>query len=337
MYLYIAPSLPDINHLQKAPLEKPLQIYTKDNILIAEFGEKLSIPVQYANIPPNLIHAFLAAEDSSFFEHNGVSFKGLGRVATETLGGAYQTGGSTITMQVAKNYYLSPERTLRRKLTEIFLARKIEQNLSKQDIFTLYVNKIFLGKNAYGIQAAARIYYNKTLDQLTLAEMAMIAGLPKAPSKYNPVANPERALERRNWILGRMLQLGYIQQSQYEAAIAEPIQLQLRNRKVLTKYPYLAELVRQELVSKLGNNIMNSGLKVYTTVNSHRQEIAEEAVRKGLEAYDRRHGWRGAEAHDKPLKDFFTIANMYPAKVTKVNNSSFEAILKDGKTVTVPW
>lgn len=271
------------------------------------------------------------------FEHSGVSFKGLGRAVTETVSGSAQTGGSTITMQVAKNYYLTPERTLRRKLTEIFLARKIEQNLSKEDIMTLYVNKIFLGKNAYGIQAAARIYYNKTLDQLTLAEMAMIAGLPKAPSKYNPVANPERALERRNWILGRMLQLGYIQQQQYDNAIAEPIQLKLYDRKVPTKYPYLAELVRKELVSRFGEHVVNSGFKVYTTVDSHRQDIAEEAVRSGLEAYDRRHGWRGAEANGKPLKDFFTIANMHPAKVTKVNQNSFEAQLKDGKTITIPW
>ncbi|MCH4248566.1 MAG: PBP1A family penicillin-binding protein [Acinetobacter populi] len=337
MYLYIAPSLPSMSSLQKAPLEKPLQIFTKDQMLIAEFGDRLSIPVQYQNIPPDLIHAFLAAEDSSFFEHSGVSFKGLGRAVTETLSGSAQTGGSTITMQVAKNYYLSPERTLRRKLTEIFLARKIEENLSKEEILTLYVNKIFLGKNAYGIQAAAKIYYNKTLSELTLAEKAMIAGLPKAPSKYNPVANPERALERRNWILGRMLQLGYIEQQQYEQAIAEPIQLKLYNRKVQEKYPYLAELVRKELVNQFGPQVINSGFQVYTTVESYRQELAEEAVRSGLEDYDRRHGWRGAEAHDKPLKDFITFANMWPAKVTKVNQSSFEAELKDGSTVTIPW
>lgn len=337
MYLYIAPSLPNMSSLQKAPLEKPLQIYTKDEVLIAEFGNKLSIPVKYNDIPQDMIYAFLAAEDSAFFEHSGVSFKGLGRAVSETISGSAQTGGSTITMQVAKNYYLSPERTLRRKLTEIFLARKIEQNLSKQDIMTLYVNKIFLGKNAYGIQAAAKVYYNKNLKQLTLAEKAMIAGLPKAPSKYNPVANPERALERRNWILGRMLQLGYIKQQQYETAIAEPINLKLYNHKVQTKFPYLAEMTRQELVDRFGKQVVNSGFKVYTTVTSHRQELAEQAVRDGLEAYDRRHGWRGVEAHDKLLKDFFIVGDMYPAKVIKVGNSSFEAEFKDGKTVTIPW
>ncbi len=337
MYLYIAPSLPEMSSLQRAPLEKPLQIYTKDDVLIAEFGDRLSMPVKYENIPEDMVFAFLAAEDSAFFEHSGVSLKGLGRAVSETISGASQTGGSTITMQVAKNYYLSPERTLRRKLTEIFLARKIEQNLSKEQILTLYVNKIFLGKNAYGIQAAARIYYNKTLEQLTLAEKAMIAGLPKAPSKYNPVANPERALERRNWILGRMLQLGYINQQQYETAIAEPIRLKLLDRKVPTKYPYLAELTRRELVDRFGKQVVNSGFKVYTTVTSYRQETAEDAVRSGLEAYDRRHGWRGAEANDKPLKDFFVVGDMHPARVIKVNNSSFEAELKNGDTVTIPW
>lgn len=337
MYLYIAPSLPDMSSLQKAPLEKPLQIYTKDKILIAEFGDRLSLPVQYEQIPEHMIHAFLAAEDSSFFEHSGVSFKGLGRAVSETISGASQTGGSTITMQVAKNYYLTPERTLRRKLTEIFLARKIEQNLSKEEILTLYVNKIFLGKNAYGIQAAARIYYNKTLQELTLAEHAMIAGLPKAPSKYNPIANPERALERRNWIIGRMLQLGYITQKEYDLAIVEPIKLDLYTRKVTEQFPYVAELVRKELVSNYGEQVVNSGFKVYTTISSARQKAAEEAVQKGLETYTARHGWRGVEAHDQPLKNFYPFANMWPAKVIKVNKNSFVAEFKDGQQVTIPW
>lgn len=338
MYLYITPSLPSMSSLQKAPLEMPMQIYSKDQVLLAEFGDRLSLPVQYDEIPQDFIQAFLAAEDSSFFEHSGISFKSLGRAMSETLnndGG--QTGGSTITMQVAKNYYLSPERTLRRKLTEIFLARKIEQNLSKEEILTLYVNKIFLGKNAYGIQAAARIYYNKTLQELTLAEKAMLAGLPKAPSTFNPVVNPERALERRNWILGRMLQLGYIDQASYDAAIAEPIQLRLLDRKVPTKHPYVAEAVRKELTDRFGEQVINSGIRVYTTVDTRRQSIAEEAVRKGLEAYDRRHGWRGVEAHDQPLQNFVPYNNTWPAKVVKVHSHSFEALMLDGSKVTIPW
>lgn len=338
MYLYLAPSLPDMSSLKKAPLLKPLQVYTADNKLIAEYGGKLSIPVKYEQIPPTFIHGFLAAEDSSFFEHNGISFKGLGRALTESVTGSdVQTGGSTITMQVAKNYYLSPDRTLRRKLTEVFLARKIEQNLTKQEILTAYVNKIFLGKNAYGIAAAARIYYNKNLNELTTAQMAMIAGLPKAPSKYNPVVNPERALERRNWILGRMLQLGYINQNQYQQAVAEPINLNMVDRSVSNVFPYVGEMVRSELVEHFGEQAIDSGYKVYTTVDSNRQRYAEQAIQNGLEAYDRRHGWRGPEAHDKPLKQFMAYANTYPAQVTKVNNNSFEALMQDGSTVTVNW
>jgi penicillin-binding protein 1A len=338
MYLYIAPSLPKMTTLKKAPLLKPLQVYSADNILISEYGGKLSVPVDYQQIPKPFISAFLAAEDSSFFEHSGISFKGLGRAVSETItGSSVQTGGSTITMQVAKNYYLSPERTLKRKLTEIFLARKIEQNLSKEEILTLYVNKIFLGKNAYGIAAAAKIYYNKSLDELSIAQMAMISGLPKAPSKYNPVVNPTRALERRNWILGRMLQLGYINQSQYQKAIAEPVNLDMPDRGISNKFPYVGEMVRSELVEKFGQQAIDSGYKVYTTVDSKRQAYAEQSVQEGLEAYDRRHGWRGAEAHDKPLNEFGTYANTYPAKVVKVNNTSFEAVMQDGSIVTVPW
>ncbi|UOG17827.1 penicillin-binding protein PBP1a [Acinetobacter sp. PK01] len=338
MYLYIAPSLPEMSILKKAPLLKPLQVYSADQQLIAEYGGKLSVPVEYDQIPTTFIHAFLAAEDSAFFEHSGISFKGLGRAVSESITGSnVQTGGSTITMQVAKNYYLSPERTLKRKLTEVFLARKIEQNLSKEEILTLYVNKIFLGKNAYGIAAAAKIYYNKNLEDLSIAQMAMIAGLPKAPSKYNPVANPERALERRNWILGRMLQLGYINQEQYQNAIAEPINLDMPERGISNQFPYVGEMVRAELVSKFGEQAIDSGYKVYTTINSQRQLFAEQSVQDGLEAYDRRHGWRGAEAHDKDLKQFTAYANTYPAKVSKVNDNSFEAFMQDGSTVTVPW
>lgn len=338
MYLYIAPSLPEMSILKKAPLLKPLQVYSADNELIAEYGGKLSVPVEYNQIPPTFIHAFLAAEDSSFFEHSGISFKGIGRAVSESVTGSdVQTGGSTITMQVAKNYYLSPERTLKRKLTEIFLARKIEENLSKEEILTLYVNKIFLGKNAYGIAAAAKIYYNKNLDELTTAQMAMISGLPKAPSKYNPVANPKRALERRNWILGRMLQLGYINQPEYQKAIAEPISLDMPERGVSNRFPYVGEMVRSELVQTLGEQATDSGYKVYTTINSKRQAYAEEAVQNGLEDYDRRHGWRGAEAHDKPLSEFMAYADTFPAKVIKVGSSTFDALMQDGSTVTVPW
>lgn len=336
MNLYISPSLPDISTLKKAPMLKPMQVYTADNVLIAEYGNKLSLPVEYNQIPEKFIQAFLAAEDATFFEHSGISFKSLGRAFSESITGSdVQTGGSTITMQVAKNYYLTPDRTLRRKITEIFLARYIEENLSKEEILTLYVNKIFLGKNAYGIAAAAEIYYGKKLDQLTIAEIAMLAGLPKAPSKFNPVNNPERALERRNWIIGRMLHLGYINQAQHDQAIAEGLNLNMVERKSLNTFPYVSEMVRTELVEQFGEHVIDSGFKVYTTIDSIRQKYAEDALQSGLNAYHRRHGWRGPEAHDKPLKDFIAYDNTYPAKVLSISGGSFTAELQDGKKVTI--
>lgn len=337
-YLYLVPSLPSIDILKHAQIEMPMQIYSRDGKLMGEFGEKLSDPVDYKEIPPHMVHAFLAAEDSSFFSHSGVSFKGLGRALTEAVqNGATQSGGSTITMQVAKNYYLSPERTMRRKLTEIFLARKIEQTLTKEEIFTLYVNKIFLGQHAYGIRAAAHVYFNKPLEKLTIAEMAMIAGLPKAPSRYNPVVNPERALIRRNWIIERMLQLGYISQAEYQKQVKSPIGLNIPVRNVEFNTPYVSELVRAEMVRKFGPKVLNFGWRIHTTIRSDRQQFADTAVKSGLEDYDRRHGWRGAEANDKPLKNFRPIADMIPAKVTKVASKSFDAVFKDGTTVTIPW
>ncbi len=337
-YLYLVPSLPPIDLLKHAHIEMPMQIYSRDGKLMGEFGEKLSDPVEYAEIPPHMVQAFLAAEDASFFSHSGVSFKGLGRALAEAVqNGSTQSGGSTITMQVAKNYYLSPERTMRRKLTEIFLARKIEQNLSKEEIFTLYVNKIFLGQHAYGIRAAAYVYFNKPLEKLTISEMAMIAGLPKAPSRYNPVVNPERALIRRNWIIERMLQLGYISQAEYQKEVKSPIGLNIPVRNVEFSAPYISELVRAEMVRKFGPKVLNFGWRIHTTISSDRQQFADAAVKSGLEDYDRRHGWRGAEANDKPLKNFRPIADMIPAKVTKVASKSFEAVFKDGTTATVPW
>lgn len=338
MAMYLAPSLPSLDEIKTATLEMPLQIYSRDDKLIGQYGNRISLPVTYEQIPKDMIHAFLAAEDSSFFEHSGISIKGLGRAVTEVVtDDDGQTGGSTITMQVAKNYFLSPERTLNRKLTELFVARKMEDELSKNEILTLYVNKIYLGEGAYGIQAAAKKYYSKSLENLTIAEIAMLAGLPKAPSKYNPVANPERALERRNWIIGRMLELGYITQQQHDQAISSPIGLHIYKEKLDFNMPYLAEMTRYALVNKFGEQVVNSGWRVKLTVDSEAQEQAEAAVLKGLIAYDKRHGWRGPEAHDEPLKKFRRYGNMYPAKVTKVSARSFDAELPGGESVTVNW
>ena len=338
MAMYLSPTLPSIQEIKTASLEMPLQIYSSDDKLIGQYGNRLSLPVTFDEIPKDLTNAFLAAEDSSFFQHSGISIKGLGRAVTEAVtDDEGQTGGSTITMQVAKNYFLSPERTLNRKLTELFLARKMEDELSKNDILTLYVNKIYLGEGAYGIRAAAKKYYSKSLENLTIAEMAMLAGLPKAPSKYNPVANPDRALTRRNWIIGRMQELGYINEAQHAEAISAPISLKLYQEKLDVNMPYLAEMTRSTLVDRYGEQVMHSGWRVRLTVNSEAQQSAEAAVLKGLIAYDHRHGWRGAEANDEPLEDFRRYGGMYPAKVTKVNSRSFEAMMPSGENVTVNW
>ena len=338
MAMYLSPTLPSIQEIKTASLEMPLQIYSSDDKLIGQYGNRLSLPVTFEQIPKDLTHAFLAAEDSSFFQHSGISIKGLGRAVTEVVtDDEGQTGGSTITMQVAKNYFLSSERTLNRKLTELFVARKMEDELSKNEILTLYVNKIYLGEGAYGIRAAAKKYYSKSLDRLTIAEMAMLAGLPKAPSKYNPVANPSRALTRRNWIIGRMYELGYITQEQYNTAIHAPIGLNLYQEKLDVNMPYLAEMTRYALVNRYGEQVVNGGWRVRLTVDSKAQIDAEAAVLKGLVAYDHRHGWRGAEANNEPLEKFRPYGSMIPAKVTKVGTSSFEATIPSGEKVTVNW
>ncbi|MGP4952595.1 penicillin-binding protein 1A, partial [Psychrobacter sp. T6-1] len=338
MAMYLSPTLPSIQEIKTASLEMPLQIYSRDDKLIGQYGNRMSLPVTYDEIPQNLTRAFLAAEDASFFQHSGISIKGLGRAVTEVVtDDDTQTGGSTITMQVAKNYFLSPERTLNRKLTELFLARKMEDELSKNEILTLYVNKIYLGEGAYGIRAAARKYYSKSLENLTVAEMAMLAGLPKAPSKYNPVANPDRALTRRNWIIGRMHDLGYIDQAQHDKAINSPIGLKLYQEKLDVNMPYLAEMARYALVNRYGEEVVNGGWRVRLTIDSDAQAAAEAAVIKGLVAYEHRHGWRGAEANGESLENFRRYSSMSPAKVTKVNSRSFEATIPSGESVTVNW
>lgn len=338
MAMYLEPTLPDVKNINKTELEMPLQIYTSDNKLIGQYGNRFSLPITREQIPEHLIHAFLAAEDSTFFEHSGISVKGMGRALTEVVTESdSQTGGSTITMQVAKNYFLSSERTIERKLTELFIARKIENELTKDEILTLYVNKIYLGEGTYGVKAAARRYYSKSLEQLTIGEMAMIAGLPKAPSKYNPVINPERAMERRNWIIGRMLEEKFITQAEHDAAIQEPIGLNAYQEQLDMNMPYVAEMARSALVEKYGERVMDSGWRVQLTINSEVQKAADSALVGGLRSYDRRHGWRGVEAETGELEGRKNFDNIYPAKVTKVHNNSFEAVLPSGDKVTIHW
>ena len=377
-YLYLSPKLPSVDVLREVKLQTPLRVYTADGKLIGEFGEQRRTPVSYDQIPRQFINAILAAEDDGFYSHHGVDIQGLLRAASQLLlSGSIQTGGSTITMQVAKNYFLSRERTFSRKFNEILLSLQIENELSKDEILELYLNKIFLGNRAYGIQAAAQVYYGKTIDELTLAESAMIAGLPKAPSAYNPLANPARALIRRNWILGRMLDLGYIDNNSHQLAVNSPITATFHGTQLDMSAPYIAEMTRQEMLNRYGNDSYTAGYRVYTTVNSKLQQAAQAAVKKGLMAYDKRHGYRGPELQLPPpiyeideenvtepladsekaanneitlvdsdgiyeqwletLKRAKTLGDLIPGVVVRLHESAFDVLLEDGNEVTIEW
>ena len=298
--IYFAPGLPDVRQLQNFELHTPLRIMTRDGRLIGEFGDERRIEIDYDAIPEEMIDALTAAEDDSFFDHHGVAPRALARASLELVqsGGAIQSGGSTITMQVARNYLLTLDQTFTRKIREILLALQMEQLLNKQDILELYVNKIFLGNRAYGIAAAADTYYDKSLEELTLAETAMIAGLPKAPSAFNPLANSERSLIRRNWILFRMRELGHIDEDTYREAVQAPVTARRHSTEPEVDASYVAEMARQYAIDRFGDEAYTGGYRIYTTIESELQPTARRALADGLIAYDRRHGWRGPEERD---------------------------------------
>ncbi|GED21073.1 penicillin-binding protein 1A [Halomonas halmophila] len=300
--LYFAPGLPDVRQLEDVELQTPLRIYTRDGQLIKEYGAERRMPVEFDEIPQGMVQALLAAEDASYFDHQGVAPKGLARAAVELIasGGNIQSGGSTITMQVARNYLLTLDRTYIRKVREILLSLEMEQILSKKDILELYVNKIYLGNGAYGIAAAAKAYYDRPLNELTLSEQAMIAGLPKAPSAFNPLANAERALIRRNWILFRMRDLGYIDQQAYQQAVQAPVTARRHVTKAEVQAQYVAEMARQFAVERFEDKAYTGGYRITTTIDSELQPLARQALANGLIAYDTRHGWRGPEETDIP-------------------------------------
>ncbi len=348
-YLHFRSELPSISNLQEIQLQVPMRVFSADGKLIAQYGEKRRDPVRYEDIPEDLVHAFLAAEDQNFFRHYGIDPAGLARAAvTLALTGKKRQGGSTITMQVARNYYLTRQRTFTRKIREIFLALHIERELSKEKILELYLNKIYLGHRAYGIKAAAQVYYGKSLEQLTLAETAMVAGLPKAPSAYNPITNPKRALQRRNYVLQRMLALGYISREQADQALNAPVSADLHQAKTELEAPYLAEMVRDQLVREYGADAYTSGINVYTTITSKLQQAANQGLRKALEDYDKRHGWRGAEKHFAPLPEddesldqllakTRPVQQLIPAIITAVDEKSAQAYLGKGEHIQIGW
>ncbi len=300
--LYLGPQLPDIEQLRDIRLQTPLRIFSRDEKLIAEFGEKRRNPVRYDQIPEEFTLAILAAEDTNYYTHNGIDLKGLARAFVQLAQtGRIQSGGSTITMQVARNYLLTLDQTFTRKFKEIMIAMQMEQILSKEEIMELYVNKIYLGNRAYGIDAAAEVYYGKELNELSLAQLAMIAGLPKAPSRYNPIVNPRRALLRRNWIIQRMYDLEMIDFASYEQAVHEPISARYHGLKREVEAPYIAEMVRKEVAERMGrDDLYSAGYRVYTTVDSKAQTAANAALINGLLDYDKRHGWRSVQQRDIP-------------------------------------
>ncbi len=295
-YLYLAPSLPSIDVLKDVRLQTPLRVFSRDGALVAEFGEKKRSPLQYDEFPDLMVKAVLAAEDDRFFEHPGVDYQGILRATVHLLKtGEKGQGGSTITMQVARNFFLSREKTYLRKLSEIFLALKIERELSKQDILELYMNKIYLGQRSYGFASAAQVYYGKEIEELRLEQLAMLAGLPKAPSKYNPVSNLKRATIRRDYVLGRMRELDYIDEQTYQQARESRDDARIHGLDIQLEAPYIAEMVRARLVEEYGTDAYASGYRVFTTLDTRAQRYANAAVKRNLLDYDRRHGWRGAE------------------------------------------
>ena len=351
-YLYLSPNLPDVETLRDVKLQTPMSVYTQDGELIGQFGEQKRSPLPFDAIPQQFINALLAAEDDSYFRHRGIDFMGLMRAVSELiLTGEKGSGGSTLTMQVARNYFLNSDRTFIRKFNEILLAIEIERNLSKQEIFELYFNRVFLGHRAYGFEAASQVYYGSGIGELSLAQHAMLAGIPKAPSRNNPLSGAKASVERRNWILGRMQTLGYISNLQYLEAREQPVSASHHGAQLSFTAPYAAEMARQEMLQRYGATTYTNGYRVYTTIDSKLQHIADKSVTDGLISYDKRHGYRGPEQQFPPqtgnentikswrsaLQKATSIAGLLPAIVTSVEEEKVTLLLVDGSTAELLW
>jgi len=366
IYLIIVPKLPSTDSLKDIHFQVPLRIFSRDEKLIAEFGEKKRIPMEFEEVPPLLVNAVLSAEDDRFYEHHGVDYRGMLRAVFYLIRtGRKGQGGSTITMQVARNFFLSREKTYLRKLNEILLSFKIERELTKNEILSLYLNKIYLGNRSYGFAAAAQVYYGMDIHDLSPAQAAMIAGLPKAPSRYNPIINPKRAFLRRNYVLGRMHDLGHLSDEEYKIAKESPDGAELNNLKFDISAPYIAEMVRAEMVEKFGKDAYTKGYRVFTSVTHRLQDAANEALRTALLEYDVRHGYRGPEAHvdlyakseeegdssaspeDAKLEqenkwrtilsDFSTSNKLYPALVLAVGEKDIVVYQRSYGKLLIEW
>jgi len=344
------PNLPSLEVLTDYRPKIPLRVYTADGYLIGEFGEERRAVVSIRDVPEVMKHAILAAEDDRFYQHGGVDYTGILRAAgANLLGGGKRQGASTITQQVARNFFLTGEKTYTRKLYEALLSFKIESNLSKDEIFELYINQIFLGQRAYGFAAAAQIYFGKPLKDISIAEAAMLAGLPKAPSAYNPVVNPNRAKLRQRYVLRRMRELSHISDTQYEAALKEPLVIKRELSGYAVHAEYVAEMARQITAERFPEDVYSRGMKVYTTIIKAEQEAAYNGLRKGVMDYDRRHGYRGAESYldmkgiksdqdeaiDEALQDIADAGDLIPALVLAADAKAIKAYRKGGEVVTL--
>ena len=343
LYYKLSPELPDVQSLRNVQLQMPLRIYTADGDLIAEYGEKRREPVMISEVPQSLKNAIIASEDARFYIHPGVDWQGLARAGLHLLKtGKKGPGGSTITMQVARNFFLSNERTYLRKVREIFLSFKIEHELAKDEILELYLNKIYLGNRSYGFAAASRVYYGKKIGALNLAESAMLAGLPKAPSKYNPVVNPERALIRRNYVLRRLNDLDMIDDATYRQTAALPVTATLHYSRPEAEANYVGEMVRARVEQLFGDSWATAGYNVFTSIRSAAQNAANSALRDALYEYESRHGYRGpiatidvdtladAEALFKQLKSISNPGELQPAAVIDVDAEAATVITETG-------
>ncbi len=344
------PTLPSLDALTDYRPKIPLRVYSAEGILIGEFGEERRALVKIENVPPLMKEAILAAEDDRFYQHGGIDYLGVMRAAySNFVSGGVRQGASTITMQVARNFFLTKARTFSRKFNEALLSFKIEHNLSKDEILQLYINQIYLGQRAYGFAAAAQVYFGKPLDQLNIAEMAVLAGLPKAPSAYNPIVNPKRAKLRQLYVLRRMHELGDITDQQYITARKQPLVIAKQgSRTYAVKADYLAEIVRQTMYERYHDDAYNQGFKVYTTIRAFDQNAAYEAVRKGVEEYDHRHGYRGPEGYvnlhkngdseealQHALHDVANNGNLIPAVVLAIDRKGVHAYCKNGQAIEI--
>ena len=349
-YVYLSPSLPSAAGMHSLPLQVPLRVYTRSGALISQIGEQRRVPVTYDEIPPLVREAFLAAEDDRFFQHGGIDyFSMLRSIYVDLTNGEFAQGASTITMQTARNMFLTRDKNITRKLQEIFLTLRMEHEFTKQEILETYLNVIFFGQRAYGVAAAAEVYFGKPLSELSVAEAAMLGGLPQAPSRYNPVTSPQRATERRHYVLQRMQALHYIDADTAARAMSEEIKAHEFAPRYDIEAPYVAEIVRQQVVARFGEAAVNAGYRAITTIDGRLQTAANRALRLGLIEYDRRHGYRGAIRHGKLdanatphqletlLADVPPIGNLQSAVVVAVAPSAARVYLRGGGYAQIEW